>query len=90
LDPVARARTAQQRGALKKFDFTPLLHSIQAPTLILHGEQDAVATPEAADIMARAIKRNELELVPGVGHLFLAEAPKFFYERVSKFFEAHR
>lgn len=90
LDPVSRERTAQQRAALRKFDFTPLLHSIRSPTLIVHGAEDGVATPEAAEVMHRAIKQSELEMVPEVGHLFLAEAPKMFYERVCAFLDAHR
>lgn len=89
MDPVSRARAAEQRAALKKFDFTALLHGLRMPTLILHGEADNVATPEAADVMARAIKHAELELVPDTGHLFLAEAPTFFYERVLRFLQAH-
>jgi pimeloyl-ACP methyl ester carboxylesterase len=87
VDPVLRARSAQQRAALKVFDFTALLHAIRCPTLILHGEVDGVVTPEAADVMHRAIKQSELELVPEIGHLFLAESPKFFYDRVLKFLQ---
>lgn len=90
LDPASRERTAQQRAALRKFDFTPLLHSIRCPTLILHGAEDGVATPDAAEVMHRAIKHSELEMVPEVGHLFLAEWPKPFYERVCVFLNAHR
>ncbi len=89
IDPVSRARSAQQRAALKQFDFTALLHSIRCPTLIVHGEADNVVTPDAADVSHRAIKQSELELVPEVGHLFLAESPKFLYERVLQFIRQH-
>lgn len=89
LDPQLKERAAQQRAALKTFDFTALLHSISAPTLILHGEEDGVTTPEAADVMHRAIKHSKLEIVPGIGHLFLAESPKLFSERVLAFLQSH-
>ncbi len=83
--PELRVRSAQQRSALGKFDFTALLHSIRCPVLILHGEADAVISPDAADVMHRAISQSQLELLPEVGHLLLAENPKFFYERVTRF-----
>ncbi len=90
LNPASRERSAQQRAALKKFDFTPLLHSIRCPTLIVHGGEDGVISPEAAEVAHRAIKQSELEIVPGIGHLFLAEAPRILYERVCAFLDAHR
>jgi pimeloyl-ACP methyl ester carboxylesterase len=89
IDPISRERSAQQRAALKQFDFTALLHSIVCPTLIVHGEADNVVTADAADVTHRAIKQSELELVPEIGHLFLVESPKFLYERVLKFIRQH-
>jgi pimeloyl-ACP methyl ester carboxylesterase len=86
-NPESRARTAQQRQALHKFDFTPLLHAIRCPTLILHGEDDQVISPEAADVANRAIRQSTLEIFPGVGHLFLAESPTLFYESVWAFLQ---
>jgi 3-oxoadipate enol-lactonase len=88
LDPKSRERAKEQRNALRVFDFTPLLHSIHCPTLILHGEDDEVVKPEAAEVLHRSIKGSELTLVPEVGHLFLAESPKLFYDSVSDFFQA--
>lgn len=85
LDPASRERATLQRQALTKFDFTPLLHSIRVPTLILHGEDDEVISPEAADVLHRAIAQSKLKLFPHVGHLFLAESPTLFYEAVLEF-----
>ena len=84
-DPVSLERTRQQRAALNKYDFTALLHGIRCPTLILHGEEDLVISVDAAEVTHRAIKGSELVLVPQVGHLFLAESPKVFYQHVLSF-----
>lgn len=90
LDPTLRARAAQQRAALNRFDFTPLLLSISQPALIIHGEEDLVVSPEAAEIAHRSLKNSRLEMIPDVGHLLLAEVPKLFYERVAAFLESNR
>ncbi|MBY0370395.1 alpha/beta hydrolase [bacterium] len=89
-DPVSKERAAQQRKALDRYDFTALLHGIHCPTLILHGEDDGVIAPEAAEVTHRAIRQSQLEIFPGVGHLFLAESPKRFYEAVLSFLSTQR
>ncbi len=89
-DPVLRERAKQQRAALGVFDFTALLHSIRAPTLIVHGTEDQVVPEEAADVVHRAIKGSTLKLIPGVGHLVLAEAAKLFFEEALAFLNQHR
>lgn len=86
-DFVEKAR--MQRRALNEFDFSHLLSQIQCPTLVLHGLEDEVIAPDSARLLQKNIPGSELELWEGVGHLFLAEAPKRFYERVLKFFETH-
>lgn len=83
---VQKAR--KQRIALNLFDFRILCSSIKVPTLILHGSEDRVIVPESAKALHQLIAGSELEIWEGVGHLFLAEAPRRFYERASQFFEA--
>jgi pimeloyl-ACP methyl ester carboxylesterase len=76
-----------QRQAVSNFDFTSKLSTISVPTLILHGSEDKVILPEAAQVMAKNIPNNKLKILPGIGHLFLAECPKDFYELVTKFWK---
>lgn len=53
----------------------PLLRSIQAPTLLLWGQQDAmIPAANAADDQA-AIPGARLTAFPGVGHLLHGETP---------------
>jgi len=46
------------------------------PTLVLVGDQDTLAPPEAAEATATAIADAELVTVPGSGHLVTLEAPE--------------
>jgi 3-oxoadipate enol-lactonase len=76
-----------QREALKSVKWTDQLQKIQTPTLILHGEMDAVVNLEAATILKEKIIGSTQITFPGVGHLLLAEAPKDLYRVVIDFLE---
>ncbi len=52
------------------------LGQIQAPTLVMHGEQDAFAPLGNARLMAERIPDAELAVVPDTGHAFMLEAPE--------------
>ena len=74
-----------QRDALRGVRWTDQLHEIASPTLIIHGELDAVVDLAAAMILKDKIKSATLKTFPGVGHLLLAEAPKELYGVVIDF-----
>lgn len=84
---VQKAR--KQRIALNLFDFRILCSSIKVPTLILHGSDDKVIVPESAEQLHKLIKGSELEIWDGIGHLFLAECARRFYERATDFFQSN-
>ena len=50
------------------------LHAIQAPTLLINGEQD-IPTPEHASAMRDALPNGRLEILPGKDHGFPMEDP---------------
>jgi len=50
-------------------DSTPWLAEIRPPTLILHGEQDALIPLSEATAMQQAIPRARLEIIPDAGHM---------------------
>ena len=59
-----------------RVDPRPLLRSIQAPTLLIWGERDAmIPFANSADYLA-ALPRATLAALPGVGHLPHEEAPE--------------
>lgn len=67
---------------LKTVDFTQEARHIQSPTLILHGEHDAVISQDSSEHLAQLIPRARLEIKKGVGHCWNVEDPKAFTSRV--------
>jgi 3-oxoadipate enol-lactonase len=81
LRPFRRHRPAPH-GALGHWwasvyhDTVSRLGEIQAPTLVMHGERDAMAPLANARLLAERIPDAELAIVPGVGHAYALEAPE--------------
>ena len=46
----------------------PLLSSIKAPTLVIHGSDDPLIPVAAAHDLKQRIPNAELEILPGMGH----------------------
>jgi 3-oxoadipate enol-lactonase len=61
-------------------DTTARLGQIQAPTLVMHGERDALAPIGNARTLAERIPDAELVVVPGAGHAYALERPAESYE----------
>jgi 3-oxoadipate enol-lactonase len=57
-------------------DTVSRLGSIQAPTLVMHGECDAMSPLANARMLARRIPNAELAVVPRAGHAFALERPE--------------
>ena len=57
-------------------DTVSRLRCIQAPTLVLHGECDAMAPIANARLIADRIPDAELRVVPGAGHAYGLEKPE--------------
>lgn len=65
---------ARQLGAiLASGDRRPLLATITAPTVVLHGADDPLIPPACGQDVAENIPGAELRLVPGMGHDFPPE-----------------
>ena len=52
------------------------LHSISAPTLVIHGDRDEMLDVLNGELIARLIPGARLEILPGVGHMFWWEQPE--------------
>ncbi len=65
------------------------LPSIQAPTLVMHGEEDAMAPISNARLLAERIPNAELALVPKAGHAYLLERPEASYELMCDWLDRH-
>ncbi len=72
-------RSEMQRAALKGAAWTSSLGYIQAPTMIIHGEEDLVIAIDGAKRLKEGILNSDLKTIKSAGHLLLAEAPKEIY-----------
>jgi pimeloyl-ACP methyl ester carboxylesterase len=57
------------------------------PTLIVAGEDDRLTPPRLTRELANAIPGARMVLMPGVGHLAMAEAAPRFNRLVGRFLE---
>ena len=76
---------AAQAAAGAGFDALDRVAEIAAPTLILHGTEDAVVDSRNTALLALRIPDARVELFPGGGHLFFWEQPDRFVEVVTEF-----
>ena len=74
--PGARAALLQRMQQTVLRDPVPLLHKIQAPTLLLWGEQDRMIPIANADDYLKAVAGSRLVRLPGIGHLPQEEDPQ--------------
>jgi 3-oxoadipate enol-lactonase len=66
-------------------DSTPTLATIDVPTMIVVGDEDAITPPSEAEAMHAAIPSSRLEVLAGAGHLSNLERPAAFNHVVSEF-----
>jgi hypothetical protein len=74
--PARLSASAGQLLASVYHDRARQLHRIRAPTLILHGELDAISPIANARQLAAGIPDSELRLIAGAGHAFPLEVPE--------------
>ncbi len=76
-----------QATAGATFDVLDRVAEIAAPTLVLHGTEDAVVDSRNSALLALRIPDARVELFPGGGHLFFWEQPERFVEVVTEFLQ---
>lgn len=74
----------QGEVAINRADSRPRLPAIEAPTLVLAGEHDAVCPVEAQREMARAIPGAEMVVIPDAGHFAPLENPDAVAHHISR------
>jgi pimeloyl-ACP methyl ester carboxylesterase len=74
-----------QAAAGAAFDAWDRLPGLTAPTLVLHGTEDAVVDPANAELLASRIAGARVEHFDGCGHLLFWEDPEGFVEIVGEF-----
>src|ERR671931_794547 len=76
------------RSWLGKADNRPELANIDVPTLILHGEEDAIFPVSVAEEIEAGIPRARLVVVPLAGHTANLEQPTVPNEAIRDFLES--
>ena len=73
-------------GAMRtRPDSTPLLAEIEAPTLVIGGEEDGISSPEVMGAMAQKIPNSRHVTLPRAGHLSNLENPEGFNVALREF-----
>ena len=72
---------------LRTFDYRSDLALVDAPTLVLAGDEDFITGPVCARELANAVAGAELEIFPDTGHFIFVEAPDRFRASVLRFLE---
>jgi len=75
LAPGVRRAIVQRMGQQALVDPAPLLKLIEAPTLLMWGEQDGMIPFANSGDYLRALPHGTLAALPGIGHLPQEEAP---------------
>jgi pimeloyl-ACP methyl ester carboxylesterase len=79
------AIAAAQRGMAARPDVTALLPTIQLPTLVLVGADDAISSSAEMRTIADAMPRAEFVEIPAAGHMTTMEAPHKVNEALYRF-----
>lgn len=87
LAPGVRGAMIARLEQSTKTDPEPLLRAIQAPTLLLWGDRDALIPVSNAADYARLIPDTTAAILSGLGHVPMEEAPDVSLEPVRRFLE---
>ena len=67
---------AGQIAAALSHDTYDRLPDVEAPTLVITGDDDRVIPAPSSDVLAERIPNARLAVIPGTGHLFFLEKPE--------------
>jgi pimeloyl-ACP methyl ester carboxylesterase len=71
-------------------DRVELLKTVEAPTLVLHGEEDPLLPVECGRDVARLVPGAEIQTYPGWGHDFPSQMIPVLIDRIAAFCKAAR
>ena len=78
------AGSKAQRDAIRGFDARPLLPALSVPTVVIHGSEDVITPLTQAEHLNQLIPGSILNILPGAGHLLLAERPQEFVRTLAE------
>ena len=81
--PEAVARALE--GMALRPDSRPFLEDVEAPALVVCGEEDELTPVEAAEVLRDGIPGSRMKVLTGAGHLPSLETPDAFDRAVAEF-----
>jgi pimeloyl-ACP methyl ester carboxylesterase len=78
----------QIKALLTRPDATSVLATVQCPTLILCGREDAWAQPARHEAMAKMIRYSTLHVIPDCGHMCTLERPQAVNQALREWLES--
>src|SRR4051812_18529527 len=91
MDAMSReGLAAVLRGMAARPDSVSTLSTINAPTFIVRGAEDALIPAEDAELMHRKIAGGEIVAIPETGHYSPFERPEDFLKVIRPFLDRHR
>lgn len=88
-DPQIVQQSSYQKQAFISVP-TPVPHNrIMAPTLIIHGDEDAIISSSSAQEIADGIPNSTVKIYQGCGHLPLVESPDKLMDDMTAFIRLH-
>jgi pimeloyl-ACP methyl ester carboxylesterase len=79
-----------QRGMAERPDSVETLKTINAPTLILNGDEDILTGPAEAELMRRNIRGSRMNVIPKAGHYSPWEQPEEIGKLLRQFLDRAR
>jgi len=79
-----------QRGMAERPDSVETLKTINAPTLILTGDEDILTGPAEAELMRRNIRGSRMNVIPKAGHYSPWEQPEEIGKLLRQFLDRAR
>jgi pimeloyl-ACP methyl ester carboxylesterase len=70
---------------LQQQDARPFLADIEAPTLIVWGQDDVLVPPTVGKLLHRGIRGSKLTIIPGAGHVPMYDRPRQLIDTVLPF-----
>ncbi len=83
--PPSFSGAHRQFGAAQRFSSFDRLGKINAPTLVVTGDQDVVVPLENSEILASRIPGARLKILRGCGHSFVNQVPNQLSEVLKEF-----
>jgi pimeloyl-ACP methyl ester carboxylesterase len=74
-----------QRGMAARPDMTSLLPSVNVPTLVITGAEDAISPPDEMRSIAAAIPHAQFVEIPAAGHMTTMENPAAVTQAILRF-----